>query len=343
MDSANLKFFVAVMMKNDHNGAAIHHHLEKACGANAITYRRVTQIMNEVKRDDDEVEEISCERKEGSGRPRSSRSEDNIEWVRDILYYDCTLSTPVIAAMTGIHQKSVQRIIKDHLGKKCVHAKWMPHLLSDEQKANRVVQCKEIRKALRTRNIQKRLIVVDEKWVYSRCIPPLHTVKAWVDKDGDRPTVAKRSIADKKFMIMVAGTFDARFHFKVMEYGQTVDSAAYMNFLTDVFQQIPNELTLLMHDNARPHVAKSVQDFLSERDVVLLKQPAYSPDTNLMDRSVFRNFETFRRDIVYENVAHLTSSLKTFFSQITADQLNREFTALKSDIEQIIDNGGDYL
>ena len=45
---------------------------------------------------------------------------------------------------------------------------------------------------------------------------------------------------------------------------------------------------LLMWNNTMPHVAQGTQAFLTERNVELLKQPAYSPNLNLCDRYLFR-------------------------------------------------------
>lgn len=46
----------------------------------------------------------------------------------------------------------------------------------------------------------------------------------------------------------------------------------------------------IMHDNSKVHVFNLVKSVLESWRVETIKQPPYSPDFNLMDRYIFRNF-----------------------------------------------------
>ena len=101
---------------------------------------------------------------------------------------------------------------------------------------------------------------------------------------------------------------------------------------------------ILMHDNARPHVAGLVKNWIDNQAITLQRQAPYSPDTNLMDRYVFRNFESFRRFNDFENINQMKEAVMDFVTnRLTSEKLHRELDRLKQDIQAIIDIGGDYL
>ncbi len=70
---------------------------------------------------------------------------------------------------------------------------------------------------------------------------------------------------------------------------------------TEFENVLPRWEMVVQHDNARPHVARNVTEWIETQHMSLLKQPPYSPDTNLMDRFLFRNYEVFRRGHDFEN------------------------------------------
>ena len=51
----------------------------------------------------------------------------------------------------------------------------------------------------------------------------------------------------------------------------------------------------IIQDNARPHVSAFTTNFMTEKNIRLLKQPPYSPDCNLCDSYVFPRLEAIRK------------------------------------------------
>ena len=67
----------------------------------------------------------TSDRKDGSGRPRSARTEENVSSVEDLVLSQegqpqTHRSVRQIAREIGIHRSSVHRIIHDELGLKCL-------------------------------------------------------------------------------------------------------------------------------------------------------------------------------------------------------------------------------
>ena len=65
---------------------------------------------------------------------------------------------------------------------------------------------------------------------------------------------------------------------------------------------------ILLHDNARPHVAKTTQATIEKLGWEVLPHPAYSPYLAPSDYHLFRLMEHFFREKTY--IDQLTSNLK---------------------------------
>ena len=68
------------------------------------------------------------------GRPKTSVTKANIAAVKIVVEQDARLSVKDIASCTGISEGSVQTILNKCLDLRKVCARWVPHLLTEEQK-----------------------------------------------------------------------------------------------------------------------------------------------------------------------------------------------------------------
>lgn len=330
----NINFFVAILTKNDYSAPEIHHLLLNACGE-IKSLRRIQDISKQYRNN----ERKGASRVQGSGRPRTQTSDENATKVKQLLDEDCTLSIRGISALTDLGISSVYRIVSEKLLLKCVHARWVPHRLTEDHKVQRV---KLAQKLLRNLNIHT--VVVDEKWIYSDHLPSRQDNSYWVAADGDRPTIPRRTISDRKFHIIIACNFCGDFRFQVLERKQSINAERYVNFLKTILDIKRVGHLDLMHDNARPHVAVMTQAFCEEHGIKLLRQPPYSPDMNLLDRFVFRNLEFDRRKKQFPNINSLSEYIANFMkNKMTKLKLSTEFEHLKNHLHEVIKKHGDYI
>ena len=235
---------------------------------------------------------------------------------------------------------------------KSVTGRWVPHELTEHQKEVRVKHA-NILKVLCQKDICARLIIIDEKWVYHRTVGTKNVNRRWVAADGDRgnrATVARRTIHDAKTMILVAICFDGKFVVDMLRHGETVDSVRYVDFLKKVHHTLSRRVDpltwedcLLQHDNARLHTSRFTSIFLSSKHVTLIPQPPYSPDFNLLDRWVFTKLENSRRDTNFEDENHVLQLVTDELRGLQEDDLKYQFTKFKTDLQAIIEAGGNYL
>ena len=72
------------------------------------------------------------------GRPVSVLTEKNIATVKMLIEEDTRYTVQEIEELRGIHSSSVLKILRERLGLRKICARWVPHLLTDEQKQSRL-------------------------------------------------------------------------------------------------------------------------------------------------------------------------------------------------------------
>ena len=72
-----------------------------------------------------------------------------------------------LEGLTGVSWSSCQRILTEELHMKQVAAKFVPRLLSEDQRANRLDVCLEMKDQLKTDpDFLSKIITGDESWCY---------------------------------------------------------------------------------------------------------------------------------------------------------------------------------
>ena len=72
------------------------------------------------------------------GRLVSILTEKNVSTVKTFIEEDARYTVQEIEELSGIHSSSVLKILHERLGLCKICARWVPHLLTDEQKQSRV-------------------------------------------------------------------------------------------------------------------------------------------------------------------------------------------------------------
>ncbi|UYV80494.1 hypothetical protein LAZ67_19000324 [Cordylochernes scorpioides] len=80
---------------------------------------------------------ISTEDEHGPGRPVESVTQENIDKIHDLVMLDRRMTVRQIGETLGIPKTTVDRIMREHLGLRKISARWVPKLLTSDQKAVR--------------------------------------------------------------------------------------------------------------------------------------------------------------------------------------------------------------
>ncbi len=143
------------------------------------------------------------------GRPPVQTSQDKVNEVDQMLQGNQRLSLRSVAKAAQISVTSVHRVVRKKLDLRLKSAKFVPKILSQEQKENRVEACQENLQQLRDdEHLLDKLVCGDESPVWILDPEGKHDSMQWLPKDAPHPVKALRQHLQKKSMLTVF--FDAR-------------------------------------------------------------------------------------------------------------------------------------
>ena len=106
---------------------------DKVYGTSALSYSSILWWINRFKSGRDTIEDDPR-----TGRPLSAFTENDVDVVCDLINKDVRCTVEEVAMCTGINSSAVFTILKQCLKIRKVYARWVPHLLIEEQKRNRL-------------------------------------------------------------------------------------------------------------------------------------------------------------------------------------------------------------
>ena len=116
----------------------------------------------------------------------------NVATVKTLIEEDARYTLQEIEELSGIHSSSVLKILRERLGLRKICARWMPHLLTDEQKQSRVRLASQVIEKYDKcdpRRLEE-IVTGDETWIYHFQPDSKAKNKVWVSSEGDRPVIA---------------------------------------------------------------------------------------------------------------------------------------------------------
>ncbi len=138
-----------------------------------------------------------------SGRPWV-HNQTNIDKVRAVLQADKRTSVKEVARSTGLSIGTTHWIIRQDLQRKKHPAKWIPHLLTQQQKDNRVRQSRRALAVLRRRqNPVEHIIAEDESWFWVWDPDCKRNTCQWLEAGEDRPQKVRQEHSTLKMMLVM--------------------------------------------------------------------------------------------------------------------------------------------
>ena len=140
-----------------------------------------------------------------SGRPKSASRKELVSKIKEIIEGDARFTVRDIARKVGISLSTVHLILKKHLKVRKISARWMPHLLTDEQKRQRVKVAKKLLQMFPKYDKKQFANVVTGDETRVHYFEPVRKVsnKIWATKHSKHPIIAKRSLSTKKVLYAI--------------------------------------------------------------------------------------------------------------------------------------------
>ena len=111
----------------------VHSRLVQSLKESAPSYETVRRWMRSF-----ESDRVETEDEARSGRPSSATNDHFVQQVQQLLEEDRRMTCSQMADQIGISKDSVYQILTEKLLKWKIVAKWVPHLLTPEQKQMRI-------------------------------------------------------------------------------------------------------------------------------------------------------------------------------------------------------------
>ena len=164
MEKGNLEQRSAIKfcVKLNVNATETYENLKKAYGEHAVSR---TQVFRWHKAFLDGREGVEDEPR--SRRPCTSKTDENVTKVRDLVRSDRRLTVRMISSVSNLNRQTVHEILTFVLGMQKICAKLVPKTLTNEQKENRTNVCLDLLERIENdKNFFKHVITGDETWIF---------------------------------------------------------------------------------------------------------------------------------------------------------------------------------
>lgn len=284
--------------------------------------------------------DISFEVAEGAGRPSVLSYDD----LRLAIEANPEASTRELATTLSVNQSTVDRHL-NQLGYRYIYSQWVPHRLTPSQAAARVHICESLLLRPHRNDFLSSLVAADETWAYYEDATH-HAV--WVPPGQPAPTQPRPDTHRKKFMLCCWWDAEGMLYYELLADGETITAELYSRQLRNLavaMQEKRRRRTEvhLLHDNARPHIAKMTRAQLQQLGWQTVPHPPYSPDISPCDYHLFRPLKTFLSQQHTNTYDSLKTAISNFFDSQTPDFWHKGIHVLPKRWQHIIDNDGTYI
>ena len=269
-----------------------------------------------------------------SGWPSTSRNEELIDHGRTLVMQDRRVTVRELAEEVGISNGSVHSILTDDLALRRVSAKFVPKLLTMEQKQLRleVAQGTSMLDPANSYPEFPNIVTTgDESWVYGYDPETKAMSSQWKHSTSPRPKKARQVRSKVKVMLIVF--FDSRgvVHHKYAPQGQNLNKVYYLEVLRRLLDAVRSKRRdlwaagtwQLHHYNVPARSSQLIKVFLAKHNIPVVRQALYSSDMAPCDYWLFLHlkmqlkgtrFES-RDDIIGNTTAKLYSISKQAFQK----------------------------
>lgn len=317
--------------------------LKKAVGRKALNKNTVGRWLTRFRRGDPATNDAR-----GGDRSDPTVRQERISQIIELLEETKRTSVYVISRRLGIPKTSVHHILKEdlHLAKKL--GRYVPDELTDDQRQHRVLACQtNLSNYQKHKELLNRTLALDESWVSLYMQPQRDQLGPGSSGGSHALSVPRESIHKDKRMLLLAMDFDGIAWYHICEEKETVTAELYKSILE---REIPKwlhgksfKVPVLLHDNAGPHKAKVVSDFLEHKGITEWYQPPYSPDISPCDYDAFGPLKRALREGSYADWSEFETRLKHVLYEGSQKGFYRGVQHLPERWKATIQKKGDYI
>ena len=280
MDRTEIRINFLYEFDLGHSAAEAFRNIISAKGQ-GVTCERTVQRWFEKFRSGDR----SLQEEDGRGRPSDVGDEQLkalVEANPRTTIRELSIELDVSAMTISTHLQAIGKVKKLD--------KWVPHELNDKQLGRRLEVASSLLLRQKNEPFLDRIVTCDEKWIL---YDNMRRCGEWLDKDEPPRHFPKPDLHPKKVMVTLWWSAAGVIHYSFLDRGKTITAASYSRELAICHKKLKEKYpalvnrkgSILLHDNAKPHVGKITQKKLSDLGIEVLPHPPYSPDLSYVQES----------------------------------------------------------
>jgi len=289
---------------------------------------------------------------EHPGAKKSVVTDRNMEVVRDFITKEPKCSLRYMEGELNISKNAIHRILTQHLGLRKICARFVPHQLTDDQKALRIRHCKDLLKS--SKNNKKfiySIVTGDETWCFQYDPETKRQSAEWKHPNEEKPTKSRLEKSKVKTMLICFYDSEGILHKEFLPTGQTMNGVFYVGVLKRLLLRIRRVRPQyrekgswrLLQDNAPSHRSKLVTDFLTNNDVLTINHSPYSPDLAPCDFYLFSKLHLPMKGQRYADIESIQKASTAILKDIPKVELRNSFDTLIDRAKRCIEANGSYF
>ncbi|UYV69369.1 hypothetical protein LAZ67_6003342, partial [Cordylochernes scorpioides] len=288
--------------------------IKKAFGDAALSRPRTFEWFSRFQKGREKVNDD-----QHTGRPRSLRCEENKLKIKELIKSKRRISIEDLSSETGLSVELCHQIVTKDLDMIRTSSKFVPRILTEEQKEVRMDVCKNMVEMTRTDpEWMQKNITRDETWVYQHDPETKRQSSQWIERGEPKPKKARLTKSKVKTLLVTSFDINGLVHHEFIPFERTINQEVYLGIMRRLREAVrlkrperwQNNDWILHVDNARPHTAHVDLQFLAKHSTIQIPHPPYSPDLVPNDIFLYPKLKMKLKGRKFDNVDMIQTELK---------------------------------
>ena len=286
-----------------------------------------------------------------TGRP--SISDETVAKIERVMRQDRRITLDDLCiSVPEVSRTTIYRVLTEKLNYRKVCARWVPRMLTEDHKRQRVDSSREFlrRYADEKDNFLNSIVTGDETWAYHFTPETKQQSRQWRHSSSPKPRKFKQTQSAGKVMATVFWDRNGVLLVDFMETGTTINAERYCETLRKLRRAIQNRRrgmlskgVSILHDNARPHAARQTVAQLQQFGWNIITHPPYSPDLAPSDYHLFPKLKEHLSGKRFNNDDEVKAEVRSFLNSMEVNWYDMGIQKLPLRLQKCIDRNGDYV
>lgn len=287
-----------------------------------------------------------------SGRPNEATDNNMVEKLEDLILHDARSTLKQLAETLKISTESARHILHENLGMNKVSCRWVPKMLTVQNKRERVTAANEFLGMCKaySETIYNRIVTCDETWIHHFDPETKQQSMQWRRRGEPAPVKFKTQPSAGKIMATIFWDAEGILLIDYMPHKTTITGIYYAQLLQKLRAEIIEKRrglmrrgVLLLQDNAPVHKSHVAQAAIRECGFAQLKHPPYSPDLAPSDYFLFQNLKRELKGKRFHTDDEVKAAVSAYFADKEKSWFFNGIAALKERYEKCVIVRGDYV